>query len=75
MEIFRERADYNPHAHPNRPRDTSHMPDGGWSQWTNKDVRLHWIDGDHFSILQPPFVAGLAQAIRSAYNQYLKKAM
>ncbi len=73
LEILRERADYSPHPHPNRPLDTNYLPDGGWSRWTKGEVRVHWIDGDHFSILQPPLVTDLARAIRSAHDRYLKK--
>jgi thioesterase domain-containing protein/acyl carrier protein len=74
MEVFRERFEYNPRAHPKRHWDTSHLTDGGWSRWTDGAARVHWIDGDHLSILQPPFVANLAQAIRLAHDQYLKTA-
>jgi amino acid adenylation domain-containing protein len=72
VDIFRERGDYQPLAHPLHAHETSFLPDCGWERWTSRPSRLHWVDGDHESMLKPPFVAGLAQAIRPALDQHFK---
>ncbi len=73
IEVFREREEYIPQPHPLRPGDTSYMPNGGWDYWTT-DARIHWVEGNHNSILKPPLVATLARAIRSAHDRYLRKS-
>lgn len=72
-DIFRERDEFNPQAHPARYWDTCHLPDGGWSDWITQPPRIHWLDGNHYSILKPPYVAALAQSIRAAHDAYLKR--
>lgn len=73
IEIFREREEYRPQAHPNRPWDTCHLPDGGWPRWTTR-AKIHWLNGNHNSVLRPPLVSSLAQAIRSAHDRHLRDA-
>lgn len=72
VDIFRERNEYKPYAHPVRPWDTSYMLNGGWERWTSGEVKIHWLEGDHRTILKPPVVTTLAQAIRSAHDRYLQ---
>jgi thioesterase domain-containing protein len=69
IEVFREREEYRPQAHPARPWDTSYMPDGGWPHWTSES-QIHWLEGNHNSVLQSPLVANLAQAIRTAHDRH-----
>jgi thioesterase domain-containing protein/acyl carrier protein len=38
---------------------TATLPDE-WSAWTRGGVRLHVVPGDHYTMLQPPHVSGLA---------------
>jgi amino acid adenylation domain-containing protein len=73
IEIFCERDEYRSEGHPARPGDTGHLTNGGWDRWTSKEVRIYWLDGNHSSILRPPLVANLAQAIRSAHDRYLQE--
>jgi thioesterase domain-containing protein len=71
VEVFREREEYRPHAHPARSWDTSYLPGGGWARWTSR-AQIHWLEGNHNSILQPPLVASLAGAIRTAHDRHLQ---
>jgi thioesterase domain-containing protein len=47
--------------------------DAGWHYWTRQPVRIHWLAGDHSSILKPPVVSDLAQAIRQAMDQHVER--
>jgi thioesterase domain-containing protein len=72
IHIFRERDSYKVQAHPLHAWQTSHLPDGGWRRWTGRQPLIYWLDGDHWTIVKPPIVASLAQAIRAAMDQFLK---
>jgi len=69
VNLFRERDSYDPRPHPLRPWQVSYQPDGGWNRWTRQPARIHWLEGDHWSILKPPAVAALAKAIRQAMDK------
>jgi len=64
VDVFRERNEANCSPHPLRFWKTDFLPDGGWNHWTRQPSRVHWLDGDHVTILRPPLVSRLAQAIR-----------
>lgn len=70
VNLFREYDGYESQAHPFQPWRTNHLPDRGWHLWTRSATRIHWLPGDHLTILKPPIVASLAQAIRSAMDQH-----
>jgi len=70
VDLFRERDAYQPQAHPLHAWQTSHKPDGGWNRWTRKPARIHWLAGDHRTIVRPPLVSGLAQSLRQAMDQH-----
>ena len=72
VEVFRERDEYSSRPHPLRPWLTPHLPDGGWNRWTRQPNHIHWLAGDHDTILKQPAVAELAQAIRQTMDQRLK---
>jgi amino acid adenylation domain-containing protein len=73
VEFFRERgALYSRNYHPLRPGDTSWLPDGGWSHWSLLPPRIHWVDGDHISILKPPNVTQMAKELRKAMDQHFE---
>jgi amino acid adenylation domain-containing protein len=74
LNLFRERDAYRTQAHPLHAWQTSHLQDTGWSRWVRKQPRICWLEGDHGTILKPPFVAGLGQAIRSAMDRYLERS-
>jgi hypothetical protein len=74
IDLFRERMSYRTVAHPLQQWQTSHLPDGGWSHWTQKPPRVHWVEGDHETILSPPAVSGLAQAILRAMDQHIRRS-
>lgn len=74
VDIFRERDEFHPPVHPLEIWQTSSLPDAGWSYWTLKPNRIHWLPGDHITILKPPAVSGLAQAIRAAMDRQMKSA-
>ena len=73
INVFREREEYRSQAHPARPWDTSYLREGGWDRWTT-GAQIHWLEGNHNSILRPPLVTSLAQAIRSAHDRHLRNA-
>jgi thioesterase domain-containing protein len=70
VDLFRERDSYQPQAHPLHAWQTSYKPDGGWNRWTLKPARIHWLAGDHRTIIRPPLVSGLAQSLRQAMDQH-----
>jgi len=70
VDLFRERDSYQSRAHPLNAWKTSHEPDGGWDRWTGNPARVHWLAGDHWTILRPPLVSGLAQSLRQAMDQH-----
>jgi thioesterase domain-containing protein len=72
LDLFRDRDSYQAHPHPLHPWELNKMPDGGWKHWTHGLIRVHWLEGDHHSILRPPAVSSLAQSILLAVDQYLK---
>jgi thioesterase domain-containing protein len=72
VDLFRERASYQPQPHPLYAWQTSYLPDGGWNRWTNKPARVHWLEGNHRTIFKPPAVSSLAQSIRQAMDHRLK---
>jgi thioesterase domain-containing protein len=70
--VFRERDEYKAKPHPLRAWYTNHLPDGGWSRWTRRPNHIQWLAGDHGTVLKPPLVDGLAQAIRAAHDRHLQ---
>jgi amino acid adenylation domain-containing protein len=70
VEVFRERHEYVAPVHPLRAWQTHHLPDNGWNRWTRQPNRIYWVAADHLTILKPPAVAGLAQALRAAMDQH-----
>ncbi len=73
INIFREYDSTRIPAHPLHAWQTSHLPDGGWNRWVQSHPSIHWLEGDHWTIIKPPLVKTLAQAIRSAMDQHLKE--
>jgi thioesterase domain-containing protein/acyl carrier protein len=70
MDLFRERDSYNARAHPLQAWRTCHLPDAGWHHWVHKQPRIHWLEGDHWSVIKPPLASSLAKAIRKAMDQH-----
>ena len=72
VDVFRERDEFNFWSHPFRTAPTDYLPDGGWNRWTHQPNRIHWLEGDHVTVVKPPLVSDLAQAICAAMDQCLK---
>jgi thioesterase domain-containing protein len=70
VNLFRERGSYHAQPHPLRAWQTSHLPDGGWNNWTQQPVQVQWLDGDHWTILKPPAVFALAQSLRQTMDRH-----
>lgn len=70
MDLFRERDSYSTRAHPLQAWRTCHLPDAGWHHWVHDAPRVHWLEGDHWSVIKPPLAPSLAQAIRTAMDQH-----
>jgi thioesterase domain-containing protein len=51
-----------------RPR-TSPEPTNGWSAYASEPVEVHEMAADHYSMLVPPAVAGLADRLRSCIEE------
>jgi thioesterase domain-containing protein len=66
VDVFRERDEYIFWSLPFRYGQSGYLPDGGWNRWTLKPNRIHWLEGDHGTILRPPLVSTLARAIRES---------
>lgn len=75
VDLFRECDAYQPPGHPLHIWRTSHLPDSGWNRWTCKQNRIHWMEGDHATIVKLPMVSGLAQSIRQAMDQHIKRCL
>jgi amino acid adenylation domain-containing protein len=73
VELFRGRGEYHRRAHPLYAWETYHLPDAGWSAWTRGANRVHWVEGDHWTMIKQPAAAGLAQAIRQAMGRPLSR--
>jgi amino acid adenylation domain-containing protein len=71
--LFRERDSYLPQAHPLQAWQISHLRDWGWSHWVHHKPRIHWLEGDHLTIIKPPLVFNLAQSIRAGMDEHLKQ--
>jgi thioesterase domain-containing protein len=56
-----------------RPR-TSPDPTNGWSALSGEPVEVHEMAADHYSMLAPPAVAGLADRLRSCIERSLGPA-
>jgi amino acid adenylation domain-containing protein len=71
VDLFRDRHSYHARPHPLHAWEADNLPDAGWNDWTREQVRVHWLEGDHYSIVRPPAVSGLAQSILQAMDQHL----
>jgi amino acid adenylation domain-containing protein len=74
IDLFRDDDSYQVKPHPLRAWQTNHLPDGGWNHWVHNPPRIHWLGGDHWTIIKPPLVSSLAQSIRSAIDEHLKQS-
>jgi thioesterase domain-containing protein/acyl carrier protein len=74
VDVFRERDEYTVRPHPLRAWQTNHLRDGGWNRWTRRPNHIHWLNGDHGTVLRPPQVSDLARAIREAHDRHLRSA-
>ncbi len=63
MHLFRERVGLNWVDHRRSVR--YHEPDYGWSRWAGAPVTVHWMDGDHASVMKGESAAKLAQMLRA----------
>lgn len=74
LDCFRERALFaklkKPHTHPLRGIEFTTLPNGGWDRWTEIQPRVHWVEGDHDTVIQPPQLAQLAKAVRKAMDEH-----
>jgi len=71
LDLFREQESIHPYPHPLRTWDKRFLPDGGWEYWASYPPQVHRIIGSHNSILKPPYVSGLASAIRNSMNNQI----
>ncbi len=71
VDVFRERDETQLRAHPLQAWQAGHLPDAGWNRWTTKPNYIHWVPGDHWTIITFPAVTTLAQAIRAAMDRHL----
>jgi len=72
IDLFRERDSAPKCAHPLKPGNNVHLPDAGWSTWTLVPPRVHWVDGDHHSLLQQPILGQLAKELRTAMDRHFE---
>ncbi|HZF14023.1 MAG TPA: thioesterase domain-containing protein [Thermoanaerobaculia bacterium] len=56
-----------------RPRE-SPEPTNGWSAYASEPVEVHEMAADHYSMLAPPAVTGLADRLRSCIERALAAA-
>jgi amino acid adenylation domain-containing protein len=52
-----------------RPLFSSYEPDLGWGKYALGGVDVAWVPGNHNSILQEPFVAALAEQLKSRLDR------
>lgn len=72
IEVIRELDEYRPPLHPLHPEQISSLSDAGWKHWTRRPNHVHWLPGNHVTILQPPLVEELARTIRAAHDRFLQ---
>jgi amino acid adenylation domain-containing protein len=74
IDYFRERDAFAKETilpgHPLRSNDQVRLPNGGWDRWTKIPPQVHWVEGDHETVLKPPLLAGLAKAVRMAMDHH-----
>ena len=74
LDCFRERVLFAKktrlHPNPLHGIDFASLPNGGWDRITKIPPRVHWVEGDHESVLRPPQLAQLAKAIRKAMDEH-----
>jgi len=73
IRLFRESDGFHTLAHPLHAWQTNYLPDAGWNRWIDSPAPIHWIEGDHWTIIKPPAVTGVAQAIRAGMDQHMKR--
>jgi thioesterase domain-containing protein len=59
-------------AHPLQYTDAARLEDGGWDRWCKIQPRVHWVQGDHESILKPPLLGELAKTVRKAMDEHMR---
>lgn len=70
VHLFRERGDLRKEPHPAHFIARDYLEDGGWRQWTGCAPTIHWLDGDHMTVLKRPQVAHTAAALRAALETH-----
>jgi thioesterase domain-containing protein len=74
VHLFRERGDFRNEPHPAHFNVADYLEDGGWRQWTGCAPTIHWLDGDHLTVLKRPQVTRTAQALRAALETHFASA-
>lgn len=71
--LFRERATPYGEPHPTEFNYTGWEWDGGWHRWTGCDPEVHWVEGDHWSVLKSPQVDTLAANFRPLLERHYSR--
>jgi len=48
-------------------------PTRGWKKWAGQGVEVHTVPGQHFTVMREPYVAGLAEALRTCSEKAAKE--
>ena len=71
IHLFRERGTFRHEMEQFHFRLTNHLPDGGWSRWANCTPEIHWLDGEHLTVIKPPQVKQTATELTVAWKAFL----
>jgi len=71
LDLFRDRDSYQTTAHPLHAWEANKLQDSGWNHWTRGKIRVHWLEGHHYSIMRPPAVTALAHSILQAMDEQM----
>ncbi len=74
LHLFREQDSFSPLVHPVHAWHTDNLQDAGWNHWTARPNPVHWVPGNHYTIIQEPFVRELAKSVRQAMDSSISKS-
>ena len=69
VQLFREQKAFVSRPHPLHVWPTNYRLDGGWNHWTGRPNAVHWVAGDHVSIMKQPAVGAIARTLRRSMDE------
>jgi len=70
IHLFREHGSFHIESQQIRFTLTTHLPDGGWEYWTKCKPEMHWLEGEHLTVIKEPYVKQTARELRAAVAKH-----